>query len=253
MNAKQLDILKHLTKISWPLNRRWVNMGVKIVDKHYDDIDEIISKYPEIESTIKSLKIKVDAKRERASNKSKMDSVLSSTDVKKLVSELWEEIKDVVEKNSKKYMEFVKQEIIERADVYEKYQNMSRKEQDRVYPGGFYNTRGTQKYADAYKLLQDDSGLKVALEKRRVGYIDSEKAKLEKLVFRTVEKLGDITNYKIDSYNNSNLGIVVDTPDEKDIKVTLNVTPAGGYNIQRFHYRWLSSFTKDGKSYKLKP
>lgn len=248
MNDQSLKRLRTLARIDWKINRSHVNLGMRIVEKYYDELDAVMEENPKIAWVIRLLKEKVDDSRKRKEQKEFMDS----DDFKEIVGAIWVKIEDEVETYSYEYKNLVHENLKTLAVTYQEYRDMSTEEQREKYPRGFHNTRGTYKFYDAYMTLKNEKTLEHTLEKRREGFISKEKAKLEKLVFRTVDKLGMLSNPRIGEYDNFKMSIVVDTPTDKDIHITLEATPAGGYNIQRFHYRWLSKFTKDGKTYKIK-
>lgn len=248
MNDKSLKRLRNLAIIDWKINRSHVNLGMRIVEKYYDELDAVMEDNPQIAWVIRSLKAKVDDARKREAQKEFMDS----DDFKEIVEAIWVKIEDEVEAYSYEYKNLVHENLKRLAVTYKEYLDMSTGEQREKYPRGFHNTRGTHKFYDAYMTLGNKKTLERTLEKRREGFITKEKAKLEKLVFRTIDKLGMLSNPRIGEYDDFTMSIVVDTPTDKDIFITLDATPAGGYNIQRFHYRWLSKFTKDGKTYKIK-
>lgn len=105
------------------------------------------------------------------------------------------------------------------------------------------NTRGERMLAEG-----DPENLKLHLERTYKEFVDNENAKITKLFYRIFSKVTP-TDVRHHSRSAGRVTFEYDTATDKYLTIKFTATPAGGYNIQTFHYRWLASFSVNGEKY----
>jgi hypothetical protein len=101
------------------------------------------------------------------------------------------------------------------------------------------------------QLSKNPESLKRHLERTRKDFVDSEKGKVTNLFYRIFSKVQP-TDVRPETLSGRLVSFRYDTDTEKNALIEFRATPAGGYNIQRFHYRWLATFYAGGQQYEFK-
>lgn len=245
----ELRTLNALRNMDWSINRRWVNSGVKIVDKYYDQLDQIIAKYPQLSSTIDRLKMKVDEKRKKTAQKNKQSQTFEVSDAISLFNQIYNQLEELILENSNNYIKFLEKNVERIANDYQRIMQLDRGDPEKT---AFFNSKKYDSYIKNNRLWNNKKELHDYLEAQRGKYIEGEKDKLKRLIYKIKEKIGNFTNPKVSQFYSDQLIITIDTEQEKELKINMFAISAGGYNIQRFHYRWLIRFTLNGKKYEIK-
>jgi hypothetical protein len=214
----------------------------------YDEIDEIVKKYPDLEYTVSRLKSKVDEKKKKEKEKNKAAEFKKDKKFSDLLDEVLVQLKSTIDKNADSYVEYRTNTIEKNYEYYKQIDHLDFRDPKKKQ---FYRMRGYRTIVDNFHLWMNKSRLKEYLKKERENYIKGEESKIEMLLFRTMSKLGAIDNVKVNEFRSKSLSITLDTEQEKGINVFLDAIGAGGYNVQRFHYRWLSYFVLNGKRYEF--
>lgn len=264
----ELDALNLLCRVDWTCNRAKVNTGIGVVERHIDHLEATCQAHPEVKWVIEELKARVDKRQQNKSAKAGM--VAAKDQISKIGGDIWEVIKEEADSKATEYGERSRMRVGREAGRYAEFLS-AKKQLESEYQGRYIDPVTRQglnvklrelernmlggwvsSYSRAHSLYNDLDALAkyVAGEKRMI--LESERAKVDKLVYKVLTALGTITTYSLGVYTNSTLSIVVDTEEEKQIAIALEIIPAGGYNIQKFHYRWLAKFTKNGKRYQIK-
>lgn len=172
----------------------------------------------------------------------------NTEDIDEFYNAVWSAVESNVIEQSHEYIKWFEAKLRVMASKYAEYKNLSYDDAKKLYPRGYSNPEQRKNY-NAYVLTSKRNFADI-LEKERAGYITASQDTIKKLAARTIEALGNVSNIRVGTFTNNSLTVTVDTETET-INVTLYAIGAGGYNIQRYHTRWLIKFIKNSKSYEI--
>ena len=198
------------------------------------------------------------------------------------VNVVFSKIQNDVEKNAKTYTDNVMSTVENRVKIYQKYYDFLKWLNQNTNSGEYarfkadrdntiklylqkefpkiFNQNETpaeqhlylRKCSEFYNKYNTKESQEKLAEKTFSKYVDNEKEKIYRLLYKAQQKLGTILSAKIETYRSWHVSVIVNSENHKNIEVYIYPIIAGGWNIQVEHTRWLCEFRLDGKLYKIK-
>lgn len=250
----QISTFNALKRIDWSINRSKVNNAKRWLEKlSEDEVEQLKVKYPEYSWIFDELFKRIKANSEKKNQRIKIQGIVTDKIFKKFYDPIEKELLPEIKDNAEKYSERLYEQLKEKSEFYFKINSMSISAQ-RSDPDpnirNYFNSKRYKSDYNAYNIIRDPSSLDTFLLKSKKFYINTELDKLKWIIGKVLDKLPTLTELKLTSHTSRQFTFTV-LFEGNEININIEAIPAGGYNIQKFHYRWLAQFRLDGKLIKF--